>query len=68
MINNDKLIIQKLDSISNTNLLLLQLLQDIKQHYMATNNTLKTMGESHPEDIDFDSEPSDENNGEGAKN
>ena len=68
MINNDKLIVQKLDSISNTNLLLLQLLQYIKQQNTATNNILRAMGVSHSEDIDFDSEPSDENNGEGAKN
>lgn len=64
MFNNEKLIIQKLDSISNTNLLLLQSLLELQKNYATTNKILDAINESNPEDfIDFNTEPSDENKG-----
>lgn len=63
MLNNDKLIIQKLDLISNTNLLLLQSLLELQKNYATTNRILDAIKSKAYEDFDFDGEPSDENKG-----
>lgn len=59
----EKLIIQKLDSISRSNQIMLQALLELQQNYTLTNKILDAINESKPEDFNFDSEPSDEKKG-----
>lgn len=63
MLNNEKLIIQKLDSISNGNQIMLQALLELQKNYATTNKILDAIKSKAYEDFDFDGEPSDENKG-----
>ena len=60
----EKLIIQKLDSISSSNQIMLQALLELQKNCTSTNKILDAITKRNPEDcVDFDSEPSDEKKG-----